>query len=137
MAFSVDKDKEAHLLIAWTLANPPAPWCVPPSPPVPTRQACRYISEHEIFTKRGFLQISLQLLSLGWEHKLCTTCRLKGWVLNNTVQACGGQMLSVCAACRGQPTGLEDVVIDGGAGSGRAPFNVKWIVKVTFPKLPT
>lgn len=45
-------------------------------------------------------------------------------------------MLSVCAASRGQPTGLEDMVIDGGAGNGRAPFNVKWIAKVTFPKLP-
>lgn len=135
VAFNVGKDKKAHLLIAWTLANPP--WCVLPSPPVPMCQACRYISEHEIFTKRGFLQIPLQLLSLGWEHKLCTTCRLKGWVLNNTAQACGGQMLSGCAASRGQPTGLEDADIDGGSGNGRAPFHVKRIVKVTFPKLPT
>lgn len=46
-------------------------------------------------------------------------------------------MLSGCAASRGQPTGLEDADIDGGSGNGRAPFNVKWIVKVTFPKLPT
>lgn len=46
-------------------------------------------------------------------------------------------MVSVCAASHGQPTGLEDVDKDGRAGNGRAPFNVKRIVKVTFPKLPT
>lgn len=30
MAFNVDKDKEAHLLIAWTLANPPLGVYFPP-----------------------------------------------------------------------------------------------------------
>lgn len=40
MAFNVDKDKEAHLLIAWTLAKPPPLVCTslpscPHAPGVP------------------------------------------------------------------------------------------------------